>query len=164
MTLTQFTDAALQHGGVALFVLLAAGIVGLPIPDETLLISTGFLLTRGKLPLATTLIYAYAGSICGISVSYIIGRSAGTLLIKKYGHWIGLRKNHIERAQQWFNRIGWWALFIGYYIPGVRHLTGYTAGALQLSWKKFALFAYSGAIVWVSTFLTVGYIFARSKH
>jgi undecaprenyl-diphosphatase len=46
---------------------------------------------------------------------------------------------------------------VGYFIPGVRHLTGYVAGASELSFSNFALFAYTGAFCWAATFITLGY-------
>jgi membrane protein DedA with SNARE-associated domain len=163
MILNHFSEIILQHGGIALFVLLAIGIVGLPVPDETLLLITGFLLARDKLPLASTLIFAYLGSICGISLSYAIGCLAGSWLIKRYGRWVGVTPERAERAHNWFHRFGGWTLPVGYFIPGVRHLTGYVAGTLQFDLRKFALFAYSGAVLWVSTFITIGYILPNPK-
>ncbi len=45
----------------------------------------------------------------------------------------------------------------GYFIPGVRHLTAYAAGMSDLEAPQFALFAYTGAVLWVSAFLSLGY-------
>ena len=59
--------------------------------------------------------------------------------------------------------MGKWALIIGYFIPGVRHLTGYVAGGLRLPWRYFALFAYSGALLWVSLFIGAGYVFQAQR-
>lgn len=150
-------DILLQHGSIGLFFLLALGIIGLPVPDETLLASAGFLIARGKLALSSTLTAGYLGALCGITGSYVIGLTAGSFLVKKYGTWIGLTEKRIAKAHYWFDRVGIWALFFGYFIPGVRHLTGYIAGALRETYPRFALFAYSGAFVWASTFLALGY-------
>ena len=53
--------------------------------------------------------------------------------------------------------MGHWALTFGYFVPGVRHLTAYAAGMSDLEYPEFALFAYSGGVLWVSTFLGLGY-------
>src|SRR5207253_10228997 len=58
----------------------------------------------------------------------------------------------------WFERRGRWTLLVGYFIPGVRHLTGYVAGASELSFPNFALFAYTGAFCWATIFITLGYV------
>jgi undecaprenyl-diphosphatase len=47
---------------------------------------------------------------------------------------------------------------VGYFIPGVRHLTGYVAGASELTFSNFALFAYTGAFCWAAVFITLGYV------
>jgi len=161
LTLIATKDLILQHGSVWLFFLLALGIVGLPIPDETLLASAGYLIARGKLALLPTLAAGYGGAIFGITGSYIIGLTAGSFLVKKYGRWIGLTEARAAKAHYWFDRFGVWALFFGYYIPGVRHFTGYVAGTLREPYAKFATFAYGGAIVWASTFFLIGYFLGK---
>ena len=64
-----------QYGYLAIFFLLMLGIVGLPIPDEVLLTFSGYLVFKGQLALAPTMASAFLGSICGVSVSYSIGRT-----------------------------------------------------------------------------------------
>lgn len=148
-----------SYGGLTLFVLLALEIVALPIPGETLMLLAGVLLYKGELSIFPTLIAGYAGSICGINVSYLLGRTMGHSLVKKYGGRIGLSEQKMQKAHDWFARFGKWTLIIGYFIPGVRHFTGFCAGMSSLEFKDFALFAYSGAIIWVTLFLSIGYFF-----
>jgi membrane protein DedA with SNARE-associated domain len=47
---------------------------------------------------------------------------------------------------------------VGYFIPGVRHLTAYAAGIAEVAPHQFAVFAYTGSVLWVSTFLGLGYL------
>lgn len=147
----------IKYGSFVLFVMLTLGIIALPIPEETLMVIAGILMHKGKLNIPATIIFAYLGSVCGITMSYLLGRSAGQFLLTKYGRWFGINAAHIQRAHYWFERFGKWLLFIGYFIPGVRHFTGFSAGMTKLEYKYFALFAYLGALVWVSLFLSLGY-------
>lgn len=156
------TQWIIQYGNISLFVLLAIGIVGLPIPDETLMVFAGLLIAKGHLAPLSSLLAALAGSICGISLSYLLGRTAGSFLVKKYGPKVGLTSANVQKAHSWFERIGKWALFFGYFVPGVRHLTGYVAGITRLEYQRFALFAYCGASIWVMTFLSIGYYFGET--
>lgn len=146
-----------EYGNFALFGLLAVGIVGLPIPDETLITFAGVMMAKGHLALIPTILTAYIGSCFGITVSYVIGRTAGIYLIKRYGPRVGLTQTKLDQVHRWFERIGKWTLCVGYFIPGVRHLVGYVAGATALNFGQFALFAYLGAALWVSLFLMLGY-------
>lgn len=148
-----------QYGSIALFFLLALGIFALPIPDETLMVISGFLLAKGKLPFTPTLIAAYTGSMFGITLSYLVGFFVGKKALWKFGRYIGVTHERLEKAHNWFERFGKWTLLIGYYIPGIRHITGFAAGSTYLKYWEFAVFAYTGALIWVTTFLSIGYFF-----
>ena len=98
----------------------------------------------------------------GITCSYIIGRTVGwKFLHSRFGKLLHITDERIRRIHDWFDRIGHWALLIGYFVAGVRHFTAIVAGTSKLEYRSFALFAYSGAIAWVSTFLFLGYHFGK---
>ena len=155
-------DAAFQwvlhHGYVGIFSLLVFGIVGLPVPDEWLLTFSGYLVYKRTLAFAPTFAAAFLGSACGITVSYSLGRLFDTYVLEKYGWVFHLTPERLARVHSWFERRGRWTLLVGYFVPGVRHLTGYVAGASELSFPKFALFAYTGAFCWAAVFITLGYV------
>ena len=58
-----------HYGYQAIFALLVLGIVGLPVPDETMLVFCSYLVWRGNLKAIPVLIVAFLGSACGITVS-----------------------------------------------------------------------------------------------
>jgi membrane protein DedA with SNARE-associated domain len=154
-------DAVFQwvtnYGYAGLFFLLMLGVVGLPIPDETLLVFCGYLISKHQMnPLAAWL-SALAGSWCGISLSYTIGRTLGVGVVHRFGKYLHITEERLARVHQWFDRIGHWALFVGYYIAGLRHFTAIVAGMSKLSFPSFMAYAWSGGLLWVSTFLTLGY-------
>jgi membrane protein DedA with SNARE-associated domain len=146
-----------QYGYFAIFCLLMLGIVGLPVPDETLLAFTGYLAFKGNLSLPLAFATAWAGSSCGITISYYLGRTFGLALIHRYGRYVRITEAHVMKAHAWFERVGHWGLMFGYFVPGVRHLTAYAAGMSDVAPRQFALFAYSGGFLWAATFLSVGY-------
>ena len=107
-----------QFGYIGLFAALVFGIAGLPIPDETLLVFFGYLVSRGKMHPALTWLTALAGSMGGISLSYTIGRVVGYRFVHRYGRYVHLTDERLRQIQQWFDRIGHWLLTIGYFLPG----------------------------------------------
>ncbi len=149
----------LEYGSIALFCLLTLGIVAFPVPEETLMVIAGILMSKGTLNVLPTCVAAFLGSVCGISMSYLLGRTLGYYLLHRYGRWVGFTEARTQQAHNWFEHYGKWALVIGYFIPGVRHITGFTAGTTKLDIHQFALFAYGGAAIWVTTFLSIGYFF-----
>ncbi len=153
-----------HYGYAGLFGLLILGIVGLPVPDETLLTFCGYLIWKGRLHPLGTFLAGFGGSLCGISFSYLLGRVYGNKVIHRYGRYIGLNAKRLDLVHRGFARWGRWLLAIGYFVPGVRHFTALVAGTTDLKWRVFALSAYSGAALWVATFLTLGYMVGEQWH
>src|SRR5215472_3281265 len=91
-----------QYGYLAIFLLLVFGIVGLPVPDETLLTFTGYLIFRHSLSLPLAYFTALAGSVSGITISFWLGRTFGLKLIHRYGKYLHIREEHIHKAHKWF--------------------------------------------------------------
>jgi membrane protein DedA with SNARE-associated domain len=145
------------YGYAAIFSLLVLGIVGVPVPDEWLLVFTGYLVFKGRFHPALAIATAFAGSACGITCSYLIGRTLGLGAIHRYGRWFHVREEHVQRVHDWFGRAGHWVLFFGYFIPGVRHLSALVAGTSKLEPRIFAAWAWSGAFTWVCTFICIGW-------
>jgi membrane protein DedA with SNARE-associated domain len=150
------------HGYGALYLLLALGVVGLPIPDETLLVFSGYLIFRGKLHPVGAFAAAVAGAWTGISGSYLLGRTLGVGAVHRYGRYIHFTEARLAYVHRWFDRIGHWMLVAGYYIIGVRHFTAVVAGMSKLEYPTFIAYAWTGGALWVSTFLTLGYFLGEN--
>lgn len=147
-----------QYGDMALFVLLVAGIVGLPIPDETLLAFAGSLIWKGTLSAAPTLLAAFGGSCCGITISYVLGRTLGIAALHKFGRFLHVDAAKIERLHNWFEHRGHWTLTFGYYVPCVRHVTAIMAGTGRMRLGHFMVFAYGGALIWSASWILLGFL------
>ena len=153
-----------QYGYFAIFVLLMLGIVGPLIPDDTILVLAGIAAHEGRLEPVTTVAVAFAGSVCGITVSYVIGRTGAILALRRFrilDKWIG---DHLPRVEKWFDKYGKWTLFFGYFIAGVRHFTAVGAGMSKLRLRTFALYAYPGGLIWVISFVAIGYYLGEGWH
>jgi membrane protein DedA with SNARE-associated domain len=147
-----------DYGYVGIFGLLMLGIVGIPIPDETLLLFTGYLIFKHELKPLPAFASGFLGSICGISVSYTLGRTLGLYLVARLGHLVHVEPKELDQVRAWYERKGKYGLVIGYFIPGIRHLAAYVAGSAKLPVPVFAIFAYLGGLLWSSSFITLGYL------
>jgi len=152
------------YGYYGIFFLLILGIIGLPVPDEWLLVISGYLAFKNVLGLFPTLAIAAIGSATGLTVSYLVGRFSSDYLVRRYGRWLSIDEAKILCAQQWFQNVGRWVLVIGPFIPGVRNLMGYVAGASRLRMDIFIRFAYLGALISSTTFVMFGYFAGRHLH
>jgi len=150
------------YGGI--FTLLVFGIVGVPIPDEFLLTFVGYMVFRQHLRFLPALASAFAGSVCGITLSFLLGRTAGAWLVHRYGRWVHIDETDLKRAHEWFERLGGWSLTFGYFIAGVRHLTALAAGMADYEPPKFAAYAYGGALLWTTSFIGLGFYLGERWH
>ena len=151
------TQWVAQYGYFAIFGLLMLGIVGPLIPDETILVFAGILAREGHLDYVAVLAAGYAGSLCGITMSYFVGRKGLLYLLERMPYFRRHSAEYMERVNIWFGRYGRWTLFFGYFVVGVRHFTAVVAGASKMRVRHFAIYAYTGGLIWVVCFVSLGY-------
>lgn len=146
-----------NYGYFAIFGLLMLGIVGPFIPDDTILVLSGIAVHRGQLNMASTIAVAFAGSLCGISLSYAMGRTGAVYVLRRASVVDRWMNKYLPEVERWFERYGKWTLFFGYFIAGVRHFTALAAGMSNVPTRMFALYAFPGGFVWVASFISIGY-------
>ncbi|WP_416292314.1 DedA family protein [Paenibacillus illinoisensis] len=148
-----------SYGYSVLFFGLLLEFIALPFPGETTMAYAGYLSYKGQLDFRILAILAFLGTTIGMTITYFIGAKAGLPFIVRYGKWFLFKQDKLDKTQKWFAKYGNALIFIGYFIPGVRHFTGYFAGIAAVPFRKFALYAYSGALFWVVLFLGIGKVF-----
>jgi membrane protein DedA with SNARE-associated domain len=138
-----------EYGLIVVFLAPMLEIVTYIVPGETVMLFAGYLAQRGYLPLYAVLAAGFAGAVCGITLSYSLGRFLGAPLAGRYGRYVHVSQRRLDRVNAWYERHGKWSLTTSYYIPLVRHVIAIVAGMSKLSWPVFALYAYPGALLWV---------------
>ena len=150
-----------QHSYIGLFVALILGIIGLPVPDEFLLTFAGMEIRSGRMNFPLTWIIAFVGSLAGMSISYCIGRLLGAPFFDKIAPYLHLNEKRRTRIESWFALHGVKLVFVGYFLPGIRHISAYFAGISKTAYPKFVVYAGGGALFWSLTFLTLGRFLGR---
>jgi len=117
----------------------------------------GYFSSIGLLYFPVALVISVLGAMSGMLCSYALGRKFGKPLLWKYGKWVRLTTKRIEKTERWFERYGPWAICIGYYIPGFRHLTCYLAGMSNMNPRKYVFYSGLGALCWCAIFISIGY-------
>ncbi len=155
----QFVIGLFNHYGyIVLLIALMLEIIAFPLPGEALMTYCGYVIYQGKMSLIMSILIATFGVSIGITLSYFIGKILGVTFFEKHGHYIHINKGRLDKVSLWFQKYGNKLLIIAYFIPGIRHVTGYFSGITKISYKKFSVNAYIGAFIWTTTFISLGSI------
>jgi membrane protein DedA with SNARE-associated domain len=141
-----------------LFFSLMLELIALPIPTEPLMAYVGYLVFKNQMSLSLSILTGIAGSITGMAIAYFIGLTMGSVFLRRYGRFIHLNSEKLDKFSLTFNKSWKRMLLFAYFIPGVRHLTGYTSGITKIQYRYFALYSYIGLTIWVGSIVTLGYL------
>jgi membrane protein DedA with SNARE-associated domain len=145
-----------------LFVLVGAESAGLLLPGETSLILAGALAAQGQLSLPLVIAVAAAAAILGDNIGFLIGRRGLRPLLNRRGRWSSRRQRLIKQGEGFFQRYGAPAVFVGRWLPGLRMVAAWLAGAEHMPWRRFLLWNALGGITWAATIGTAAYLIGRS--
>lgn len=135
---------------------------GLPVPGETILLAASFLaFSEHRLHLPSIIVVGVVAATIGDNIGFLIGHYGGRPLLIKFGKYLFIRPQTIEHGEKTFARYGAGVIFVARFIAGLRVIAGPLAGVLRMHWRKFAIFNFLGALLWVSTIAGAGYLFGR---
>jgi membrane protein DedA with SNARE-associated domain len=144
------------YGYAVLFFGLLFETLALPLPGEAIMTYAGLLVFQGKMNWILSILMAGAGSSLGMTLSYGIGYKLGSPFFDKYGARFHFGPERFKKTSEWFERYGNKVLIIAYFIPGIRHITGYFSGVNRMPFRTYIIYAYSGAFIWTGTFISLG--------
>jgi membrane protein DedA with SNARE-associated domain len=148
----------LNHYGVwAIVLLVFLEDFGVPVPGETVLIAGAVFAGSGQLNIVMVGLAGFIAAIAGDNVGYAIGRFGGRALVDRWGKYIFLTPERMDRAENFFNRHGGKIIAIARFVEGLRQANGIIAGIIEMHWLKFVAFNALGAALWVGTWVSVGY-------
>jgi membrane protein DedA with SNARE-associated domain len=149
-------------GYPVLFAFVAAESAGALVPGETSLIIAAALAAQGQLSFPLVVMVAAGAAIFGDNIGYLIGRRGLRWLVDRPGRWAAGRRQLVERGEEFFARRGSAAVFFGRWLPGLRVITSWLAGAERMPWPRFLLWNALGGIAWASTIGALAYVLGRS--
>jgi membrane-associated protein len=158
-----FLRGAIVHYGYwAIAVALLLENTGIPVPGETVLLLASFLAySERELQLSWIIVVGTIAATMGDNLGYAVGFRGGRPLLERYRELLHLRPATLERGDRLFARYGAVAVFFARFVFGLRIVAGPLAGVLRMPWKKFLLFNFLGALLWVTVIASVGYLFGR---
>ncbi len=134
---------------------------GVPVPGETMLMLASFLAySEHRLRLPYIILVGVCAATIGDNLGFLLGHYGGKPLLERYRKVPRVYRT-IARGEGLIQRYGSFAIFIARFIAGMRIIAGPLAGVLRIPWRKFAVFNFLGAAVWVTVISSVGYFFGR---
>jgi membrane protein DedA with SNARE-associated domain len=130
---------------------------GVPVPGETVLILAAVYAGTGRLNIFLVGLLGFCGAVIGDNIGFAIGHFGGRPLIRRYGRYIFLTDERIDRATGFFERHGGWIIIVARFIEGLRQANGIIAGISGIHWARFLLYNAIGAALWVGVWTCIGY-------
>ncbi len=132
-----------------------------PIPSELIMPLAGYTAAQGKANILLVILAGATGSIAGAyfwyQIGYWIGEERLKRLADRYGRWMTVSRDDIDKADDWFDEHGHKAVLVGRIIPTVRTLISVPAGLSEMPWKRFLIYSGIGTAVWTTGLAMLGY-------
>ncbi|USG64285.1 DedA family protein [Brevibacillus ruminantium] len=150
-----------QYGYFAIFFLLWLGIVGLPIPDELVVATGGFLASINILNPLYAFLAGYFGVASGLTIGFLLGKFFGKPILQ----WLSKSekmRHTVARSTALLEKYGTLALCFSYLFPVVRHVVPYIVAMSGMSYRRYAILSYPIGLIWTAAFYYIGHIFGRN--
>jgi membrane protein DedA with SNARE-associated domain len=148
-----------RHGLLAAFVFLLIEEAGVPVPvpGDVLMLILGVHAREGIVPLWQAVAVTWLGTMIGSSFLYFASRMAGRTLVYRYGRFIRLTPERLDRAETWLKHHGSRAVFLGRLVPGLRILTAVACGVFEVPFRVFFPAMSLGALLYILVYTLLGY-------
>jgi len=155
-------NAVVHYGYWAVGAALLLENAGVPVPGETVLLLASFLAySEHDLRLPWIILVGTIAATVGDNLGFALGYYGGRPLLDRYQAFFRIRHTTVARGEELFARYGALTIFFARFVFGMRIIAGPLAGVLRMSWRKFSLFNFLGAGLWVTVISGVGYLFGR---
>ncbi|REK74652.1 DedA family protein [Paenibacillus paeoniae] len=154
------TDFMEQFGYLGILLMIALENLFPPIPSEVILTFGGFMTTYTSLTALGVIVVATLGSLIGAIILFYIGRLLGVerleKIVDRWGRFLRVKKEDIRKADAWFDKYGYWAVFLCRMVPLIRSLISLPAGMSGMKLVPFLFFTTIGTLIWNTILVTVG--------
>ncbi len=147
-----------HYGYVAVGGFITLEDFGIPVPGETILIAAAVYAGAGRLNIFIVGLIAFLAAVVGDNIGYAIGFFGGRALVVRYGRYVMLTSERLNKAEAFFDRRGAIVVTFARFIEGLRQANGIIAGTVRMHWLRFLAFNALGAALWVGVWASIGYL------
>lgn len=145
-----------DSGYFGVTVLMAIESACIPIPSEIIMPFAGFLTISGKLSLLPVIAWGAIGNLVGSIVAYLIGVYGGRPFIEKYGKYVLIGKDELDKSQRFFTKYGSASVFFSRLLPIVRTFISLPAGIARMPFGRFCVYTFIGSFFWSALLAYIG--------
>ena len=135
-------------GYVGLFLLMVAESCGAPASSTIIMPFSGFLVAIGRMNFWVAVTVGTLANLTGSILIYFISLKGGRPLLKKYGRYILISNQDLDKSNEWFAKYGEVAVFFSRLFPIIRTAISFPAGVSKMNFKKFIIFSFLGTLLW----------------
>ena len=103
-------------------------------------------------------VIGFVAAVVGDNIGFAIGPYGGRALVLRWGRYVRLTGERLDKAEIFFQRHGSWIITVARFIEVLRQANGIVAGTTGLRWRRFLIFNALGAALWVGTWVSLGYL------
>jgi membrane protein DedA with SNARE-associated domain len=129
-------------------------------PGEAVIVTAGFLAAKGVFPIWLVIPLGILAAVLGGYAAYVLGARYGHKGLLRYGHYIWIKPNMVDKVHSFYHRFGAPVVAIGRFIVPLRQLQGYIAGSAEMGFSSFAVWSTIGAVLWVVAWCGGAYLLA----
>ncbi len=150
-------------GYVGIFVMMFLESSFFPFPSEVVMVPAGYLASKGEMSLSLSILIGILGSLSGAIFNYYLAKHFGRTFLLKYGKYLFLKEDSLEKLEKFFTNHGHISTFTGRLIPGIRQYISLPAGMAKMNLAKFSLYTALGAGIWVIVLALLGYFIGENE-
>lgn len=156
-------DTVESLGYMGIFIMMFLESSFFPFPSEVVMIPAGYLAYKGEMSLVLVIIFGILGSLAGAIFNYFLAIKFGRAFIQKYGKYVLLKEQTLEKVEMFFAKHGHISTFSGRLIPAVRQYISLPAGLAKMNLLSFSLYTSLGAGIWVLILALLGYFIGSNQ-
>lgn len=157
----QLLSALSAYGLPALFIVVAVGSIGVPMPLTLLLVAAGAFVDQGEMTRWQVVAVSCAAAVLGDSIGFAIGRWGGRRLVLRVCRRFKNGERRLEQAEALMRRRGGLAVFTSrWLVTPIAPFLNVTGGAIEFSWSRFLACDVAGQLLWVVIYVTLGELFS----
>lgn len=147
-----------RWGYLALAGVIGVESFGVPAPGQTIMVAASIYAGAGRMNIFVVALISFIAAVVGDNIGYWIGLRGGRTVVHRWGKYIFVTPERLEKAERFFARRGNRIIVVARFIDGLRQLNGVIAGITKMPWKTFTIYNAIGAALWVGWWTTVSYL------